>query len=191
MARLHLHGRQFRRDAGFCCPVWDGDGLFGERSPYFPDAERGVLQPADRRLYSRVAHECLAAMDQLGTEQDVFGLVHGDLIQLNYLFHKGEVRIIDFGDFGCAHYLYDMAVTLFALLDLDQNGLQRRAFLEGYREVRDFSDQHEELLNLFLAARGVLLARFVMGSSEGRLSEGGTRYVTRVTNGIRCWMSGS
>ena len=30
----------------------------------------------------------------------------------NYLFHGGEVRLIDFGDCGWGHYLYDLAVTV-------------------------------------------------------------------------------
>lgn len=189
MAHLHTHGQQFRRDAGFRCPRWDFEGLFGERSPYFPDVEKKVLQTSERQMYSKVARLCHAAMDQLGVGRDVFGLVHGDLIQLNYLFYKNEVRIIDFGDLGCAHYIYDMAVTLFALLDLDRDGSQRRAFIEGYREVRAFSDEHETLLNIFLATRGVLLSRFVIGNSGGKLSDQGAKYVSRVINGIRSWMS--
>jgi Ser/Thr protein kinase RdoA (MazF antagonist) len=187
MARLHIHGQQFKRGSAFRCPRWDEEGLFGDQSPYFPDAEKHTLALSERRLFSKVVENCRAVMERLGSKRDDFGLVHGDLIQLNYLFYQGEVRIIDFGDFGYAHYLFDMAVTLFALLDLDQDGGQRRAFLEGYREVRHFSDEHESLLDVFLAARGVLLARYVIGISGGQLSEPGVRYVNRVINGIRMW----
>jgi Ser/Thr protein kinase RdoA (MazF antagonist) len=190
MAQIHIHGQQFRRGAAFRCPRWDWQHLFGERSPYFPGAEKEVLRLREQRLYSRVIGQCRAAMDRLGTGRDVFGLVHGDLIQLNYLFYKGDVRIIDFGDFGCAHYIYDMAVTLFALLDLDPDGAQRRAFIEGYRELRCFPEEHKNMLDVFLAARGVLLSRSVIGAAGGQLSKSGARYIARVMNGIRSWAKG-
>jgi Ser/Thr protein kinase RdoA (MazF antagonist) len=189
MAQIHIHGQQFKRGAAFRCPRWDWQGLFGERSPYFPGTEKAVLRLREQRLFSKAIWRCRAAMDRLGVGRDVFGLVHGDLIQLNYLFYKGEVRIIDFGDFGCAHYIYDMAVTLFALLDLDPDGAQRRAFIEGYRELRCFPEEHENMLDVFLAARGVLLSRSVIGGAGGNLSDSAVRYIARVMNGIRSWVN--
>jgi Ser/Thr protein kinase RdoA (MazF antagonist) len=188
MAQLHLHGQRFRRPRGFRCRRWESESLFGAKSPYYPNAEKKLLDREDRRLFSRLIRRTREAMAQLGTDSDVFGLVHGDLIQLNYLFHHGKIRLIDFGDFGDAHYLYDMGVTLFALWGRDDQLRQRQAFLEGYRAVRPISADHEKLLDLFIAARGVVLARLVMGMMGEQVNETGMRYIAKVLEGIRLWM---
>ena len=187
MALIHLHGQRFKRPRGFRCHRWNWDGVFGAKSPYFPNAEREILRQEDRRLFALVTRRSQRVMEQLGTGRDVFGLFHADLIQVNYLFHRGEVRAIDFGDFGYAHYLYDMGVTLFALWGRDDDLRQRQAFLEGYREVRCFLPEHEQLLDLFIAVRGVSLARLVMGSDE-HIKGIGMEYVRKVLAGIRLWI---
>jgi Ser/Thr protein kinase RdoA (MazF antagonist) len=58
------------------------------------------------------------AQRELGASPDVFGLIHSDLHQENYLFHRGRVRAIDFDDCGWGHFVYDLAVTLSELQHL-------------------------------------------------------------------------
>jgi Ser/Thr protein kinase RdoA (MazF antagonist) len=188
MARLHDHGHRFSRDRGESFRVWNDRTVLGEESPYFPGVERLVLGAKDRRLFARVRRKLTEVTARLGTGPDVFGLIHGDLIQLNYLFHRGDVRAVDFGDCGRGHFLYDMGITLFALWGRDPRGLQRSAFLEGYREVRRFTQDRERLLDVFVAARAVALSRWVLG---GEVEEGDEafreKYAAHVLRGLGTW----
>lgn len=105
-----------------------------------------------------------ATMNALGKGSDVFGLIHGDLIQANYVVHRNQVGAIDFADFGRGYFLYDMAVTLLMLKPFDPHGLQREAFIQGYRDVRPFPVEHEVMLETYIAARAVALCRWISGA---------------------------
>jgi Ser/Thr protein kinase RdoA (MazF antagonist) len=187
LARIHVHGRTWEPPSDFRRPRWDWEGVLGSRSPFHPDAGAGILHDECSELFDEASLRARRTMASLGEDPEVFGLIHGDLIQVNYVFHEGEARAIDFGDCGFGPYLYDMAVTLFGLWGLDEKGRQRRAFLEGYREIRPLSQGHESLLNTFIAARAVALARFVMGSDDPKDRRIVSRYIPFVAEGLRRW----
>ncbi len=144
MAELHMHGQRFKpgKDAQF--PRYDFEGLYGRSSCYYPKDGLDSLGAGARRLFALAMQRMRRVMDRLGCGRDVFGLIHADLVQVNYIFHRGKVRAIDFGDCGYGYYLYDMGVTLLMLHAFDPDGSQRAAFLEGYRQVRPLSVEHEQ-----------------------------------------------
>jgi Ser/Thr protein kinase RdoA (MazF antagonist) len=162
MAAIHAHGQTYRPPPGFRCKRWDADGLFGRMSPWRP-VRPLELDAKQRALVRRVMRRTRDSMHRLGTRPDSFGLIHGDLTQANYLCRGRDVAAIDFGDFGRGYYLYDMAVTLLMLKPFDPAGRQRAAFLCGYAETRPLPPQCDSLLDLFIAARAVVLARWLLG----------------------------
>ena len=97
----------------------------------------------------RAIHVVIDAMDRVATSPDVYGLIHADIHHNNFLFHRGEVALIDFGDCGWGHYLYDLAVTLSPLKNHCRAGELRQALFEGYREIRPLSDEHAGLVAVF------------------------------------------
>ena len=104
-----------------------------------------------RRALRRVRH----AQETLGSGPGVFGLIHADIHQRNYLFKSRDVRLIDFGDCGWGHYLYDLAVTVSELGALPRYADLRAALLDGYRQERDLSLAHEALIDTFVMLRDV------------------------------------
>ncbi|MEM7118994.1 MAG: phosphotransferase [Chloroflexota bacterium] len=112
-----------------------------------------VCSPEDGALVAQLIKLIRAAQRGIGHTPDVFGIVHGDLHQWNYLFHQGQVRAIDFDDCGYGHYLYDLAVTLYNIQWHDNATRLREAFLAGYRQVRPLSTEHEHHLEIFMALR--------------------------------------
>jgi Ser/Thr protein kinase RdoA (MazF antagonist) len=121
---------------------------------------------SQRRIIRRVMGRARNLMRDLGAGPDVFGLIHGDLMQANYLIDGQRVHAIDFADFGRGYFLYDMAVTLLMLQPFDRASRQREAFIRGYRSIRPLSRHHELLIDPFIAIRAVVLARWVLGSSK-------------------------
>ncbi len=93
------------------------------------------------------------ARRKLGTGPHVFGLIHADLHQENYLFHRGRVRAIDFDDCGWGHFVYDLAVTLSELRERRDDRALRAGLLRGYRAFRPLPPEHERFLEVFHGLR--------------------------------------
>lgn len=74
-----------------------------------------------------------------------YGLIHGDYLFGNLLFHEKGVTILDFDDIEYGYYLYDIAVYLFyLLLGGDPQGIHEepnievfKNFMKGYRSVNE------------------------------------------------------
>lgn len=112
-----------------------------------------VCSAEDAALVERVIRKVRAVQRAVGHHADSFGLIHGDLHQENYLFHKGQVRAIDFDDCGYGHYLYDVAVTLYNVNWRDNAAPLRAGFLAGYRRARELSGAHEQYVDTFMQLR--------------------------------------
>jgi Ser/Thr protein kinase RdoA (MazF antagonist) len=155
MARLHQQASRYRIPQTFVRPRWDHHGLFDR------DAQTQVgwdrLTRRQKRLFETVGERLGEIMERLGTDRDVFGLIHADLIFSNVMFHRGEARPIDFDDCGFGYFLYDIAILLDRIEMREDYAALREAFLEGYRQIRSLTAEHEAYLDLFLLARWVFL----------------------------------
>ncbi len=175
MARLQLHGAAFLPPEGFTRPkVADlSDKLAATFAAVRPAEELVIVE--------RVTERAREVIRLLGDGADVYGLIHADLHQWNYLFHGGEVRAIDFDDCGYGLYLYDLAVTLQELQGRDRYPALRGALLRGYRSIRPLPEQQEPYIDALLAFRLLqLLAWFV----EERHHPSFTWWETAVAEGI-------
>jgi Ser/Thr protein kinase RdoA (MazF antagonist) len=153
MARLHRHAEGFTPPAGFVRQRWDHAGLLGEALGVDAQKGRAALTPHARRVLDATAERVREAMETLEEGPGVFGLIHADLHQGNYLFHQGAVHAIDFDTSGWGHYVYDVAVTFSTLRTWKTYPALRAAFMRGYRRVRPLSSAHEARVETFIAAR--------------------------------------
>lgn len=153
MATLHLHVQRFTVPEGFTRKRWDLAGLQGEASGIEPDRIRRHLSPDDCNVLDRVAERVGQTMHTLGEGPEVFGLIHADIHQWNYLFHRGNVHLIDFDTSGWGYFVYDIAVTFSTLLNHPNLSALRAAFLRGYRRVRPLPVEQETCIDTFIAAR--------------------------------------
>lgn len=153
MATLHLFVQHFTVPEGFTRKRWDLAGLQGEALGIEPERIRRHLSPDDYGVLDRVAERIGQTMRMLGEGSEVFGLIHADIHQWNYLFHKGSVHLIDFDTGGWGYFVYDIAVTFSTLLNHPNLPALRAAFLRGYRRVQPLSAEQEACIDTFIAAR--------------------------------------
>jgi len=177
MARLQLHGAQFRPPDGFVRGRLDNLTEAARRMAGLGTSEarlrQKIDQPADEAVAIRLVTETCSAEDgthvatlirkvrdiqrAVGQTSETFGLIHGDLHQGNYFFHNGQVRAIDFDDCGYGYYLYDIAVTLSEVNWRKDTPELRKGFLQGYRSVRDLPSEHESYLDTLITFRDLQL----------------------------------
>ena len=153
MAKLHRHAEQFVPPAGFFRKRWDYQGLRNEALGTDLAQSWAHLSAEGRRVIDAVGERVQRTMRTLGEGPDVFGLIHADFYQRNYLFSQGEVHAIDFDGCGWGYYLFDIGVAFSTLLARGDYPALRQAFLHGYRQIRSLSSEHEALIDTFIAAR--------------------------------------
>ncbi len=171
MGELHHYAQEFIPPSGFTRMRWDCEGLFGGGLGGTLENARSLLGAERRETVDRAINRIDRAMRQLGETSSVWGLIHGDLQQLNYVFSKGEARAIDFDDCGWGYYLYDISTSLGPLVSRNDFSALRAAFLRGYRSVRHLRPKDEALLTDFLIADRLKLATWM----AGRLDNPGLR----------------
>jgi Ser/Thr protein kinase RdoA (MazF antagonist) len=153
LAQLHQHAEHFVVPEGFFGKRWDYEGLRSGALGTDLEQSWAHLSREDRTLLDASAEKVQQTMQTLGEGRDVFGLIHADFYERNYLFSKGEVHAIDFDGCGWGYYLFDIGVAFSTLLARNDYSVLRQAFLEGYRRVRPLFESHEALLDAFIAGR--------------------------------------
>jgi Ser/Thr protein kinase RdoA (MazF antagonist) len=170
-ARLHAHGAGFEPPPGFRRGAVDHVSTFGRTqddglSPEVAERAAALVDEVNPAgggdLVRAVIDRARAARAEIGRDPDVFGLIHADLHQENYLFHRGRVRAIDFDDCGYGPFVYDLAVTLSELSNRVGYPALRAAMLGGYRSVRPLAVEHERLIDTFIGLRYLQLTMWAV-----------------------------
>jgi len=188
MGRMHRHAERFVAPPSFTRPRWDWGRLFGAASVLAEDNRDRLSAPGDRAAFAALAERARSDMEALGEGSEVFGLIHSDLHQGNYLFQGDEAHAIDFEECGFGYYLFDMAVTLYALERREDYAARRAAFLAGYRAERPLADRDEQLLGLFRALRVVDLANWVLSWPSPDDHPWGRDYLAEAPGVIRAFL---
>ncbi|WP_421702465.1 phosphotransferase enzyme family protein [Aliiroseovarius sp.] len=153
VARMHNLTDAMELPDGFHRHAWDLDGLLGEAPFWGRFWECPALTAEERPLINRaraVARDRAQAFAENGAD---FGLIHADVLRENAFVKDGAITLIDFDDAGFGFRLYDLAVMMSQNVDEPAYPAIRAAALAGYRELRDLSDEAEELLDMFLMLR--------------------------------------
>jgi Ser/Thr protein kinase RdoA (MazF antagonist) len=160
IATLHEHALGFEPPAGFS--RWQIGDVSGDARAYVAGVVGERFGPAAVWTVETILDSLDRTRRELGREPQVFGLIHGDFHQENYLFHRGDVHAIDFDDCGWAPFVYDLSVTVSELHARPNSPALRVALLHGYRAVRPLPVEHERYLEVFSALRTLLLTLWLL-----------------------------
>ncbi|MDJ0632659.1 MAG: phosphotransferase [Xenococcaceae cyanobacterium MO_188.B29] len=109
IAKLHQHSRQWKLPQNFERPVYDESHFRVALSKLAPAITSGLISAKSYRLLTAAVEKSEGIMKKLSRSPDIWGLIHADLHDGNYLFYNEQIRPIDFARCGFGYYLYDVA----------------------------------------------------------------------------------
>ena len=161
VARLHHHAQHWKPRFELDRPVYDSTSILEADNVFGTGGVTYKQLPEDVRGHLQTLHERVQELEQrLGKKPNQFGLIHSDLSFGNVLFTTDEVLPIDFDDCGFGYYLYDLAVILAGPWERPGFQQRRAALLRGYRENCKLSDEHLDLIPIFMAMRASSLGQW-------------------------------
>jgi len=111
---------------------------------------------ADRvDVFRRAIERIGLAMVELGSGPQVAGVIHGQLLPQHVRFEERGAGLIGFGGARWGHFLYDLATMQRVVADREKGSALVAALLEGYRSVRDLSEETAARLPAFAALRSI------------------------------------
>jgi Ser/Thr protein kinase RdoA (MazF antagonist) len=144
MAQLHLHSNQWKLPQNFVRPVFDENLFRTALEAFYPAVTIGLVSLEHYEMLTAAAEKIFAMMKTFGTAPDVWGLIHADLHDGNYLFYNEEIRPIDFARCGFGHYLYDIGESIQYLMPQVRN-----SFFEGYQTTGKLPDGYLQAVEGF------------------------------------------
>jgi Ser/Thr protein kinase RdoA (MazF antagonist) len=132
-------------------PRWGAVRFFDHPNSAVSPRGRAVLGRREHETLHRAADRVRAAMTGLGEGRAHFGLIHGDLEPANWVFHRGQPRLIDFDEFGLGYYLFDLLQVLWTHAMWPDYPSMRQSLLAGYEHVRPLTGRERRHVNVFQA----------------------------------------
>jgi len=189
MAELHDQASRFIPPEGF--ERWRIGDLSEDVCAFVDGQVREHGGPHAVAIVREVVRRVKEARRNLGTGPDVYGLIHADLHQENYLFAGGQVCAIDFDDCGWGHHLHDLSVALSEIRDRGEYDSLRAALLHGYRAVRSLPAEHERYLKTFNALRTLQLTLWFVERREDPSFKGWQQHVRDGFEELEAFVRGS
>ncbi len=170
-ATCHNHAQNWQIPKGFSRLTWSADAILDENglwgnwrnSPNVNDEVRPVLERLD--IYLR------ASLEQYGTTSNRFGLIHADMRLANILVHEGKSRLIDFDDCGFGWFAYDFAAAISFFEDSEKIPQLKEKWLSAYRQVREFSQKDEDMMDALIMLRRMALLAWIGSHNETDLAQ--------------------
>ena len=155
LGSLHAAAAEIGVPEWFRRASWDADGLAGNAPVWGDPAALDGLTTGQRDVVRRGVAHVRARLDALGTETQIFGVIHADATPENVLETADGVVLIDFDDFGTGWYVFDLVTAIFHHARNPRYARFENAMLDGYSRARTITAQELSAWDDFMLARGL------------------------------------
>lgn len=163
LAQLH----QVKFDRKLARHALDWNGLYSKDGIYYPNDENmSIFTDEQLSVMNDVSNNVKSAMDELGQSDNEFGMIHGDFLLKNILFHENNVHALDFEYCGWGYYLYDLTPILWQLKPQTRYPQLEQALWDGYTDIRPLTARHRDLLETLIAGRQVASMRWIAANQQ-------------------------
>lgn len=152
LAQIHLHAEEWHRPENFTRPQYDWNSLNECTNMLKPAVDDGLFGADDFSVIEEVTQRMKGVMSELGESSENWGLIHGGLHEMHYLFKGNEARPLDFTCCGFGHYLYDIA---YSIRHLNHDIQLKKAFISGYQSLRRLPEEYTTYIEGFFLTCGI------------------------------------
>lgn len=184
-ARVHNQASGWVAPEGFSRHAWDAAGLAGANPFWGRFWELEAATAGERDLLMRGRDRVFEELSALPKSSDTYSLIHADFAPENLMVNGDFVRLIDFDDAGFGWHLFELATSLYFIMDEPYFDAARAALIEGYRMHRSLTDAELTKLPLFFLARGLTYVGWVHTRQETETA----RELTPMLLGAACALS--
>jgi Ser/Thr protein kinase RdoA (MazF antagonist) len=193
-AALHNHADVYSHGEPVDRPVADwaallGPFLRGDITAAWEDHPGPATTDDDRAVFADAAARLRHEVESIATGTD-YGLIHADLHFGNVVCRDGELWPIDFDDCHHAHYMTDVATTLFQLHRSDGKEESVDAYIEAYAATRPLPADWRAQVATFSAARCFTAADWVLGWRREDHMGSATQALTTCATQLRDYVAG-
>jgi Ser/Thr protein kinase RdoA (MazF antagonist) len=161
MARLHVHAASWTPPDDFDITAYDTafpiDPLF-----MFDDAHVHLLPPERRAFFMETADRIQAAIDRLRDCGEPMRVLHADLHRWNVRMCRGAMSAFDFQELQWGWPAQDIGTSLYYYHGERDYPAIYAAFQRGYTQVAPWPEREPGEIDLFVAARGMMLANSLL-----------------------------
>ena len=155
VAKLHRFSSQWQPPAGFTRPRRDRSYFMKALESLKPTVEDGRASYQDfQRLETSVEIliQLIRAKPKKGQTE---GILHGDLHKGNFIYHQGQICLIDFSMSALGNYMFDLGVCL-----SDMDPALHPVFLEHYQALATLPPDYARLIEAFFLGSMVATISF-------------------------------
>ncbi len=163
IGRLHRFSSQWQPPDGFTRPRRDRAYFKKALDALRPTIEDGRASYQDFKRLETSVDLLAQMMRSLQKKGQAEGLLHGDLHKGNFLYHTGQMRLIDFSMSAMGNYLFDLGVCL-----SDMKPALHPVFLEHYQTLMPLPPNYERLIEAFFLGSMVVTFSFWLNLPEGQ-----------------------
>jgi len=160
-ARMHRFSRAWTPPVGFDRPTWNFDTMLGSTPRWGRWQDGHDVDGPTMSLFARTVETIRQRLDQYGTNQGRFGLIHADMRLANLLVTAATTSVIDFDDCGFGWYMYDLAAALSFIEDRSDVGEAVEQWITGYREIAPLADVDIDIIPTMIMMRRLLLVAWL------------------------------
>lgn len=170
-ATLHEHSRDWQPPQWFMRKRWHLDTMIAPDGLWGDWRDAPGLTAEDEALINEAIGRIEQEIRAYGQDADRYGLVHADLRLANLLVDGERLSIIDFDDSGFCWYAYDFAAAI-SFYELDPIIPQlRKAWVQGYRSVAEFTAADEAMLDTFIMIRRIMLSAWLATHADSAAAQ--------------------
>lgn len=168
-ALMHQCAIQWNSTENLNRSVLDCTTLIGSQARYglwsssvFDNDGKPALSNELNLLFDRTAGVIRRRLSQFGKGSARFGFIHSDLTLSNVICYKNRFAVTHFDNCGFGWFLYDFASSVSFLEDKPYLPKLMTAWLEGYRSIRNISNEEKFEIPTFIMMRRLeLLSRLL------------------------------